>query len=39
MRINKHDATDMTSIGPDPGVVGINWVDVVLASETGKVSF
>ena len=37
MKINKHDSSDVTSIGPD--TVGINWVDVVLASESGKDAF
>ena len=32
-RINKDGSTGVTRIGPD--VVGMNWIDVVLASESG----
>ena len=35
MKINKYDASNVTRIGPD--IVGINWLDVVLASESGIV--
>ena len=34
MKINKHNFSDVARIGPD--VVGINWLDVVLASESGN---
>ena len=37
MKINKHDSSDVTRLGPD--INGINWVDVVLASELGKDAF
>ena len=36
MKINKYGSSDVTSIGPD--IVGINWLDVVLASESGMTS-
>ena len=32
MRVHKHDNTSETSIGPEPGLSDMNWLDVYIAN-------